>query len=207
MLFLLPMWLFITTGRQPLFEKSCRQQDERVLRKGGGWVGWGEGGPPSAHRWQRWMWMLSLTNQPKHLAETKVGTGLSAGGTRMAASRTHSHLLGPHEKVFVKGAQKWPFSDPRPCIGGLPTITKDVCVDNAALFWVVWAVQDECSSQSGWRGYSGPHHHLSPTLERPAGKMTTSFHSWKFGQQKERKKMFLLQEDGWNLGRKKKFEE
>lgn len=40
-LFLLPMWLFITTGRQPLFERSCQQQDERVLRKGRGGRGGG----------------------------------------------------------------------------------------------------------------------------------------------------------------------
>lgn len=54
---------------------------------------------PSAHRWQRWMWMLRLSTQPKRLLETRVETGLSAGG--VAASRTHSHILWQREKFLL----------------------------------------------------------------------------------------------------------
>lgn len=66
-LFLLPMWLFITTGRQPLFEKSCRQQEYRLLERK-------EEESFIRARMTRQMWLLSLTNQLDRLVETRVET-------------------------------------------------------------------------------------------------------------------------------------
>lgn len=66
-LFLLPMWLFITTGRQPLFEKSCRQQEYRLLERK-------EEESFIRARMTRRMWLLSLTNQLDRLVETRVET-------------------------------------------------------------------------------------------------------------------------------------
>lgn len=67
-LFLLPMWLFITTGRQPLFEKSCRQQEYRLLERKE------EEESFIRARMTRRMWLLSLTNQLDRLVETRVET-------------------------------------------------------------------------------------------------------------------------------------
>lgn len=64
-LFLLPMWLFITTGRQPLFEKSCRQQEYRLLERK-------EEESLIRARMTRRMWLLSLTNQLDRSVETRV---------------------------------------------------------------------------------------------------------------------------------------
>lgn len=66
-LFLLPVWLFITTGRQPLFEKSCRQQEYRLLERK-------EEESFIRARMTRRMWLLSLTNQLGRLVETRVET-------------------------------------------------------------------------------------------------------------------------------------
>lgn len=68
-LFLLPMRLFITTGRQPLFEKSCRQQEYRLLERK-------EEESFIRARMTRRMWLLSLTNQLDRLVETRVETNV-----------------------------------------------------------------------------------------------------------------------------------